>query len=145
MSIQPLDESALAIALAKLPGWQLRDGKLHREFVFADFVAAFGFMTRAALVAERMNHHPEWFNVYKRVRVDLTTHEAGGISQRDLQVERFARLLGELGGALQQGNPGHGYAALRNIRRVDRRCVAARRGRVYNMCFRITAARRMPP
>ena len=65
MSIQPLDESALTKALAELPAWQLRDGKLHREFVFADFVAAFGFMTRAALVSERMNHHPEWFNVYK--------------------------------------------------------------------------------
>ena len=97
MSIQPLDESALAIALAKLPGWQLHDGKLHREFVFADFVAAFGFMTRAALVAERMNHHPEWFNVYKRVRVDLTTHEAGGISQRDIELAAAMDRLAEPG------------------------------------------------
>ena len=97
MSIQSLDESALAIALAKLPGWQLRDGKLHREFVFADFVAAFGFMTRAALVAERMNHHPEWFNIYKRVQVDLTTHEAGGISQRDIELAAAMDRLAEPG------------------------------------------------
>ena len=97
MSIQPLDESALTKALAELPGWQLRDGKLHREFVFADFVAAFGFMTRAALVAKRMNHHPEWFNVYKRVRVDLTTHEAGGISQRDLELAAAMDRLAEPG------------------------------------------------
>jgi 4a-hydroxytetrahydrobiopterin dehydratase len=86
MSIQPLDETELRRGLTELPEWQLREGKLHREFVFDDFVGAFGFMTRAALVAERMNHHPEWFNVYKRVRVDLTTHEAGGISQRDLEL-----------------------------------------------------------
>ena len=97
MSIQPLDESALTKALAELPGWQLRDGQLHREFVFADFVAAFGFMTRAALVAERMNHHPEWFNVYKRVQVDLTTHEAGGISQRDIELAAAMDRLAEPG------------------------------------------------
>lgn len=95
MSIQPLDEIALSEALKELPAWQLRDGKLHREFVFDDFVGAFGFMTRAALVAERMNHHPEWFNVYKRVRVDLTTHEAGGISQRDLELAEAMDRLAE--------------------------------------------------
>ena len=97
MSIQPLDEIALNNALAELPAWQLRDGKLHREFIFADFVAAFGFMTRAALLAERMNHHPEWFNVYKKVRVDLTTHEAGGISQRDLKLAAAMDRLAESG------------------------------------------------
>jgi len=95
MSIQPLDEIALSGALTELPGWQQRDGKLRREFVFDDFVAAFGFMTRAALVAERMNHHPEWFNVYKRVRVDLVTHEAGGISQRDLELAAAMDRLAE--------------------------------------------------
>jgi 4a-hydroxytetrahydrobiopterin dehydratase len=95
MSIQPLDETALRAGLTELPGWQLRDGKLHREFVFDDFVGAFGFMARAALVAERMNHHPEWFNVYKRVRVDLTTHEAGGISQRDLELAAAMDRLAE--------------------------------------------------
>jgi 4a-hydroxytetrahydrobiopterin dehydratase len=95
MSIQALDETALRVGLTELPGWQLRDGKLRREFVFDDFVGAFGFMARAALVAERMNHHPEWFNVYKRVRVDLTTHEAGGISQRDLELAAAMNRLAE--------------------------------------------------
>ena len=82
-------------ALAFLDGWEVRDGKLHREFVFANFVEAFGFMARAALVAERANHHPEWFNVYRTVRVDLTTHESGGITARDTAL---ARAMNELAG-----------------------------------------------
>jgi len=79
-----LSDDQINQALADLPGWKLSDGKLHREFRFADFVAAFGFMSTCALVAERMNHHPEWFNVFNRVVVDLTTHDAGGISELDL-------------------------------------------------------------
>lgn len=63
--------------------WQVVDGKLHKEFVFADFIEAFGFMTRCAITAEKMNHHPEWFNVYKKVTVDLMTHEAGGLTELD--------------------------------------------------------------
>jgi 4a-hydroxytetrahydrobiopterin dehydratase len=63
--------------------WQVVDGKLHKEFRFGNFVEAFGFMTRAALVAESMDHHPEWFNVYQTVRVDLATHDAGGITGLD--------------------------------------------------------------
>ena len=82
-------------ALASLDGWEVRDGKLHREFVFANFVEAFGFMAKAALVAERANHHPEWFNVYRTVRVDLTTHESGGITERDTAL---ARAMNELAG-----------------------------------------------
>ena len=82
----PLDESALAEAVAGLDGWSVVDGKLHKEFVFRNFVEAFGFMTKAAICAERANHHPEWFNVYKKVRVDLTTHEAGGITQYDVDL-----------------------------------------------------------
>jgi 4a-hydroxytetrahydrobiopterin dehydratase len=82
-------------ALASLDGWGVRDGKLHREFVFANFVEAFGFMAKAALVAERANHHPEWFNVYRTVRVDLTTHESGGITERDTAL---ARAMNELAG-----------------------------------------------
>lgn len=66
--------------------WRIEDGKLHREFRFADFVQAFGFMSGCALVAERLNHHPEWFNVYNRVRVDLTTHDAGGITSLDFEL-----------------------------------------------------------
>ena len=83
---QKLDETALREALATLPGWTLVAGKLHRELRFPDFVRAFGFMTSAALVAESMNHHPEWSNVYGRVTIDLTTHDAGGITQLDLEL-----------------------------------------------------------
>lgn len=74
--------------LAKLTGWQLKAGKLHREYQFSDFVAAFGFMSSAALVAQTMDHHPEWFNVFNKVRVDLTTHDAGGISALDVELAR---------------------------------------------------------
>jgi 4a-hydroxytetrahydrobiopterin dehydratase len=66
------------------PGWTLADGKLHREYGFPSFVTAFGFMASCALVAERMNHHPEWANVYGRVSVHLVTHDLGGISPDDL-------------------------------------------------------------
>jgi len=64
-------------------GWTLRDNKLHREYQFKNFVEAFGFMTQAAAIAELHNHHPEWCNVYNKVVIDLTTHEAGGITVRD--------------------------------------------------------------
>jgi 4a-hydroxytetrahydrobiopterin dehydratase len=67
-------------------GWVIKDEKLHKEFVFSNFIQAFGFMTQAAIIAESMNHHPEWFNVYKKVIVDLTTHEAGGISKLDFEL-----------------------------------------------------------
>lgn len=66
--------------------WSVSDSKLHREYQFKNFVQAFGFMTQVALIAERSNHHPEWFNVYKKVIVDLTTHEAGGITERDIKL-----------------------------------------------------------
>ncbi len=66
--------------------WRLDGEKLHRTFIFSDFIEAFGFMTRAAIHAEKMNHHPEWSNVYKRVEVFLVTHEAGGITQRDFEL-----------------------------------------------------------
>ena len=69
--------------LSALEGWALEGGKLRREFAFANFVEAFGFMTQIALHAEKMDHHPEWFNVYNRVEVDLTTHDAGGLSEKD--------------------------------------------------------------
>jgi 4a-hydroxytetrahydrobiopterin dehydratase len=72
-----LSASELAQALAERPGWSVCEGKLHRELSFPNFVAAFGFMSSVALVAERMNHHPEWSNVYGRVVIDLTTHDAG--------------------------------------------------------------------
>jgi len=72
--------------LKTLDEWKLADGKLHRTFTFLDFVAAWGFMSRVALVAEKMDHHPEWFNVYNTVRVDLSTHDAGGITALDFDL-----------------------------------------------------------
>ncbi len=82
-----LSDIALRRALSHLKGgWTIEAGKLHREFRFADFSQAFAFMTRAALLAEQMNHHPEWYNVYNRVRVDLTTHDAGGVTELDLRM-----------------------------------------------------------
>ena len=94
-----LNAKSIAAALAKLPTWKIRSGKLHREYKFADFVTAFGFMSSAALVAQRMNHHPEWFNVWNTVRVDLTTHDAGGISALDVTL---ARTMEELARRLPQ-------------------------------------------
>ncbi|HEV7558672.1 MAG TPA: 4a-hydroxytetrahydrobiopterin dehydratase [Kofleriaceae bacterium] len=78
-----LTESDVSKRLTSIPGWTVASGKLHREFKFDDFVAAFGFMTSCALVAEKSDHHPEWFNVYNRVTVDLSTHDAGGITDKD--------------------------------------------------------------
>ena len=69
--------------------WTIEDGKLHRAFRFEDFVTAFAFMSACALVAERMNHHPEWFNVYNRVTVDLTTHDAGGLTELDFELAAY--------------------------------------------------------
>src|SRR5438445_8014735 len=94
---QKLDQSELRSALTGLPGWTLAQGKLHREYKFPDFVHAFGFMATAAIAIEKMNHHPEWFNVYSRVVVDLTTHDSGGISQRDFEL---AGLLDQLASKL---------------------------------------------
>jgi 4a-hydroxytetrahydrobiopterin dehydratase len=84
-----LSDEEIAAGVATLPGWSVRDGKLHREYAFADFPHAFGFMATAAPSIEKMNHHPEWFNVYSRVTVDLSTHDAGGITQRDLELARL--------------------------------------------------------
>ncbi|MBI1354050.1 MAG: 4a-hydroxytetrahydrobiopterin dehydratase [Acidobacteria bacterium] len=73
-------------ALAGLPGWTLADGKLHREYAFPDFTHAFGFMAAAATRIEAMNHHPEWFNVYSKVIVDLHTHDVDGITAFDVDL-----------------------------------------------------------
>jgi 4a-hydroxytetrahydrobiopterin dehydratase len=89
------DRTALEPLLAN--GWELVDGRdaLEKTYTFANFVEAFGWMTRAAIVAEKMNHHPEWFNVYKTVRVTLTTHDAGGLSALDVKLaEAMDRLTG---------------------------------------------------
>jgi 4a-hydroxytetrahydrobiopterin dehydratase len=79
---------ALDAAVADLEGWEVKGGKLHKEYVFADFVEAFGFMAGAALCAERRNHHPEWSNVYRTVCVDLSTHDAGGITMWDVELAK---------------------------------------------------------
>lgn len=81
-NIQATKEQLLDF-FANNPHWSLQENKLHREFVFNDFVMAFGFMSQIALIAERYNHHPEWSNIYKKVTVNLTTHETGGISDKD--------------------------------------------------------------
>jgi 4a-hydroxytetrahydrobiopterin dehydratase len=92
---EKLDHTVIEAKLLDIPGWELREGKLHREFRFGDFVRAFGFMSSAAIVAEKMDHHPEWFNVYNRVTVDLTTHDAGGITELDFEL---ATALSKLAG-----------------------------------------------
>ncbi|QZP07972.1 4a-hydroxytetrahydrobiopterin dehydratase [Caenibius sp. WL] len=88
MPVTQLTDQERTDALAALPEWSLRaDGlAIERTFLFKDFSQAFGFMTRAALLAEVQDHHPEWFNVYNRVQVTLTTHDAGGLSQRDVKM-----------------------------------------------------------
>lgn len=88
-----LNDDEITQALTELDSWRIEDGKLHRDLVFTDFVEAFGFMSRVALLAERMSHHPEWFNVYNRVRIELTTHDVGGLSDSDLL---FARAVDDL-------------------------------------------------
>ena len=79
-------------ALHKVPHWQMIEGRdaISRRYQFADFNEAFGFMSRLALYAERVDHHPEWFNVYNRVEITLSTHDAGGLTQRDIDFARFA-------------------------------------------------------
>jgi len=88
MSRQKLPEGEITAALASLPGWSYGQGKLHREFKFEDFVQAWGFMSSCALVAEAMNHHPDWSNVWNRVTVDLMTHDAGGVTKNDLELAK---------------------------------------------------------
>lgn len=78
-----MDQQEISSNLAALPGWTVAGQKLHREYVFPDFVHAFGFMATAAVAIEAMGHHPEWFNVYNRVTVDPMTHDAGGITEKD--------------------------------------------------------------
>ena len=78
-----LTDREIAEAVTRLPGWCVANGKLHRELEFADFEAAFAFMTRVAALAEDRDHHPDWSNVYNRVTIDLATHDAGGITEKD--------------------------------------------------------------
>lgn len=90
MPIARLTDAEIATALAELPGWTLRaDGlAIERTFRLADFAEAFGFMARVAIHAEKADHHPEWFNVYNRVEITLTTHDAAGLSNRDVALAK---------------------------------------------------------
>ena len=91
--IPKLSKPEIASALRKIDGWTVANGKLHREYRFADFVHAFGFMATAALIVEKMGHHPEWSNVYDRLSVDLTTHDAGGITKKDVDLATVLETL----------------------------------------------------
>ena len=86
LSNQELQQSLLELNQGAISSWEIIGGKLHKTFVFRNFIEAFGFMVQAAIEAEKMDHHPEWCNVYKTVAVDLTTHEANGITQLDLEL-----------------------------------------------------------
>ncbi len=90
-----LTETEIQSRLSTLRGWTIVDGKLHREFRFKDFVSAFAFMTGVALTSESKNHHPEWSNVYNRVVMDLTTHDAQGLTARDFELAAAANALAE--------------------------------------------------
>lgn len=81
-----LNPTEIESVLSSLPGWSVQSGRLHREFKFKSFVEAFGFMAQVALIAESKNHHPEWSNAYNRVKIELTTHESGGITERDVDL-----------------------------------------------------------
>lgn len=86
MARSPLPTDRVNARLAELDGWSLADGKLRKSFKFADFVAAFGFMSKCALVAEKLDHHPDWSNVWNKVDVTLWTHDAGGLTDKDFEL-----------------------------------------------------------
>ncbi len=96
--VDKLDTAAIEAALTDLNNiaqdpWGIKHEKLHKHFVFADFVNAFGFMTSVAILAEKQDHHPEWFNVWNKVIIELTTHEAGGISEKDFTLAKSIEQL----------------------------------------------------
>lgn len=91
--IEKLSDEQIQARLGDIPGWKIAAAKLHREFQFKNFVEAFGFMTSLALHAEAKGHHPEWFNVYNRVVIDLNTHDVGGLSTLDFEFADAANAL----------------------------------------------------
>ena len=97
----PLGDEEIAARLLERPGWERRGDRIARSFRFGSFVEAFGWMTSVALVAEKLDHHPEWRNVYSRVEVELTSHDAGGLTERDF---RLAAAMDELAGS--EARPG---------------------------------------
>jgi 4a-hydroxytetrahydrobiopterin dehydratase len=88
MSVEKMSSQQIEASLKELTDWSVKEEKLHRELKFKNFVHAWGFMTQVAILAEKADHHPEWTNVYSRVTIDLTTHEADGISQRDFDLAK---------------------------------------------------------
>jgi len=84
-----LSQTDIDEELKSLSGWSVVNEKLHKEFLFESFNQAFGFMTRAAMEIEKMNHHPEWFNVYNKITIELTTHDAGGITKNDVNLAKI--------------------------------------------------------
>lgn len=93
--VKKLSNDEITERLQEFPEWRIEDGKLHRELKFKDFVTAFSFMAAVAIHAEKMNHHPEWFNVYSTVRIDLSTHDVGGISDRDFELAEIIDAFAE--------------------------------------------------
>ena len=94
MKPKPLSKPEVAKRLTKVPRWRVVGGKLHREFKFDDFVTAFGFMSSVALLAEKRDHHPDWSNAYNKVVIDLVSHDAGGLTQRDFDLAAAIDALG---------------------------------------------------
>jgi len=88
-----LSQAEIEQELKNLPGWKIVNEKLHKEFQFESFNQAFGFMTRSAMEIEKMNHHPEWFNVYNKITIELTTHDAGGITKNDVNLAKILNSL----------------------------------------------------
>ena len=88
-----LSQAEIEQELKNLQGWKIVNEKLHKEFQFESFNQAFGFMTRAAMEIEKMNHHPEWFNVYNKITIELTTHDAGGITKNDVNLAKILNSL----------------------------------------------------
>lgn len=86
MTTKKLSDAEITERLTQAPAWKREADKIHRDFKFDNFVSAFGFMTKVALLAEKADHHPEWSNVYNRVSIELTTHDASGLSQKDFDL-----------------------------------------------------------
>ena len=91
-----LSQNEIDQEVSKLDNWNVVNGKVNKTFEFDDFVQAFGFMTKVAMNAEKMNHHPEWFNVYNRVRIDLVTHDVNGISNYDIELARIIDTIAKI-------------------------------------------------
>lgn len=93
MGLERLSKQEIENELKNLKGWSVTNEKLQKNFEFSDFNEAFGFMTRAAMHIEKINHHPEWFNVYNKLRIELTTHDAGGITNNDIKLAKILNSL----------------------------------------------------